>query len=138
MIYTYDLIRLGDGFYFGKWKHQDNIFTCTIQASCLDEAQRKVVNNFKQKIWTSEGQYSMSPRSEFQAHLLGTAEGKDAQDPETSILNKHEQPKLPKIWEVRKIEQPDGSTAWQTIKHDQPLMDETEAKKYILEQTFSD
>lgn len=137
MVYNFDLIRLGDGFYFGKWKHQDTIFSCTIQASCLDEAARKIIGNFKQKVWTSNGKYSMTPRSEFQYRLLNITTDKNSQDLETSVLNRSEQPALPKIWEVKKLIQPDGSASWQTIKHEQPLMDEMEAKKYILEQTFS-
>ena len=138
MVYTYDIVRLGDGFYFGKWKHQDNIFICTVQASCMAEAERKVVLNMKQKVWTSNGKYQISPRSEFQPRYFNISDSKGIQDPETSILNKMEQPKLPKVWEVKKIEQPDGTFSWQTIKHEQPLMDENEAKRYILEQTFQD
>jgi hypothetical protein len=137
MVYNYDIVRLGDGFYFGKWKHQDNIFICTIEASCLDEAKRKIVTNLKQKVWTSNGKYSMSPRSEFEGRLLNVTD--TGTDLETSIYKPaDDDTKLPKIWEVKKLEQPDGSFSWQTIKHDKPLMDEVEAKKYILEQTFQD
>lgn len=137
MVYDYDLIRLGDGYYFAKWKFKEKIFTCTFEATCLNDAERKAVLNFKQKCWTSNGKYTIPPRSEFQGHLF-TITDKDSTDLETSILTKMKTPDLPKVWEVKKINQPDGTFSWQTIKHEHPLMDENEAKKYILEQTFVD
>lgn len=135
MVYNYDLVRLGDSYFFAKWHYQGQLLTCTFQASCLDEAERKAVANFKQKVYTDPKLKTFGGRSEWLAKLYNIADAKESFDPEVSTFKK---PNLPKIWEVKKCEQPDGTFSWQTIKHECPLMDENEAKRYILEQTFSD
>ena len=137
MVYYYELVSLGDGFYFGKWDYRGHILTCTVNASCISEAQRKIIINFKQKIYTSGGKLpEFVNRSDWEPKVMKTIEMSNI-DLNTSIIKNDVPKELPKIWEVKKVELPDGTFSYQAIKHETPLMDEVEAKKYILEQQFS-
>lgn len=139
MVYYYDLVILGDSFYFAKWEHKGHILTCTVNASCISDARRKIIVNFKQKIYTSNGKIPpFVERSDWQPKVFNTQEIHDV-DYNRVILKKDKDlaNDQPKIWEVKKIELPDGTTSWQAIKHEVPLMTEFEAKKFILEQQFS-
>lgn len=138
MVYDYKLIVLGNGRYIGEWKHGDKYINTLVEASCMSDAKTKIVTNFKQRIWMARDKYApLVPRSEFIPTIYDIIESGNKNNLKIDtkiaddIKNNNEIP----LWEIKEVDV-NGTTVYQPIKHDKPLMTELEAKKYILAQQF--